>query len=106
MLSFLVDLPNEMKFNNEKKKEIVLNIMTLYMILGETMPSKLHSLLGLLSGIELVINAMGDNVVNDAMQIHFQKCKLINENVMRKKNDGIQVMLVMVFRWASAWLYT
>ena len=97
MLSFLVRLPNDTRFNNEKKQEVVLNIMTLFMILGETMPSKLPSLLGLLSGIELVINAMGDNVVNDAMQILFQKCKLINENVMKKKNDGMQVIVMLVF---------
>ena len=92
MLPCLIGLPNDMNYNDEMKRDILFNIMALFMIIGETMPSKISSMQGIFNGIELVINAMGDNIVNDIIQVQVQKCILIKEQVMNKRADLSKVI--------------
>ena len=55
------------------------------------MPSKIPALSGLISGIKLVMNAMGPNVVNDDMEVQFLKCDKLMENIVSKKGEVIKV---------------
>ena len=92
MLSFLVCLPTNQNVGSKEKSEIILNVMTIFMVIGEKMPSKVPGLHGLLGGIELVINALSDtSVITDQILGALQKCKLVKDHETVKKKFGEMV---------------
>ena len=92
MLSDVVCLPKNQNVKSKEIEEMVLNIMKIYMAIGETMPSKLPGLDGLLGGIDLAVNAMDDTVISDKIKITLQKCKSIQEHETIKKTLGPRVI--------------
>ena len=84
-----------MKYDNDEKKVIVNDIITIILKMGETMPSKMPALEVLINGVKLVMNAMGPNVVNDDMEVRFHRCDKLMENIMSKKCDVVKVGMLL-----------
>ena len=85
-------LPNNQGVKIKEKGEVVLNILKIFISIGETMPSKIAGIRCLLGAIDLVVNALDDTIISDEIKIYLQKCKSIEEHESIKKACGTKVM--------------